>query len=182
VVNNQISSALSVVVGLALALGLAACNTPPPKQPGDDDNFGSSREKKMSDAPPSDTSAADTQPPPAPEKGGLNEDQRKQMEIALHRGGDKAAQCPVSTGIEDAPRGKGEVTVTFDGKKGRITDVTVGPPWAGTPIESCIKRSFVGEIVLPFDGEALEVPYTVEMPARKDAAPPPATGPKKKGK
>lgn len=178
-VNNQLLSALFVIVGLALAP--VACNTPPPKQPGDDDNFGSTSSTKTSDTPPSDTSAMDTQPPPLPEKKGLNEDQRKQMEIALKRGGDKAVQCPVSTGIEDAPRGKGEVTVTFDGKKGQITDAVVGPPWAGTPIEACIKRSFIGEYILPFEGDSLEVPYTVELPPRKDAAPPAGTA-KKKGK
>src|SRR5438094_453243 len=64
-------------------------------------------------------------------------------------------------------RGEGEVKVTFDGKKGRATDVSVGPPWAGTEMESCIKRSFVGEIIVPFDGE-LEVPYTVKLPAKPE--------------
>jgi hypothetical protein len=100
----------------------------------------------------------------------------------LRRGSDKAVQCPTSTGIEDAPRGKGEVTVTFDGQKGRITEAVVGPPWAGTPIESCIKRSFVGEFIIPFDGPALDVPYTIELPARKDVAPPGKPAGKKKGK
>ena len=57
--------------------------------------------------------------------------------------------------------------VTFDGKKGRATDVAVGPPWAGTETESCIKRAFVGEIIVPFDGE-LEVPYTVKLPAKAE--------------
>ena len=49
-----------------------------------------------------------------------------------------------------------------NGKKGRATDVQVGPPWAGTDAESCIKRAFIGEIVVPFEGE-LEVPYTVKL-------------------
>ncbi len=57
--------------------------------------------------------------------------------------------------------------VTFDGKKGRATDVTVGTPWAGTGVESCIKRSFIGEIIVPFDGE-LEVPYTVKLPPKPE--------------
>jgi hypothetical protein len=167
--ERMVKEQLSVAFVAAIGLALVGCNTPPPKQPGQENEF--TQPTKPTPETPSETGSGDTQPPPAEKSGGLNEDQKKQMEIALHRGGDKAAQCPVSSGIEDAPRGKGEVAVTFDGQKGRITEVTVGAPWAGTPIESCIKRSFVGEIVLPFDGDPLEVPYTVELPAKKDAAP-----------
>ena len=111
------------------------------------------------------TAAADTQPPPADDE--LTPDQKAQMEIALRRGGEKAANC--AKVVPDGPRGEGEVKVTFDGKKGRATDVTMGPPWAGTEMESCIKRSFVGEIIVPFEGE-LEVPYTVKLPSRGEPA------------
>ena len=90
----------------------------------------------------------------------LNEAQREQMEIALRRGGDKAANC--TSVVPTAAKGEGEVKVTFNGKKGRATDVSVGPPWAGTDAEGCIKRAFIGEIVVPFDG-TLEVPYTVKV-------------------
>ncbi len=109
-----------------------------------------------------DTPVADVKPPSEDE---LTPDQKAQMEIALRRGGDKAANC--AKVIPESPRGEGEVKVTFDGKKGRATDVAVGPPWAGTETESCIKRSFVGEIIVPFDGE-LEVPYTVKLPAKPE--------------
>jgi hypothetical protein len=125
---------------------------------------------------------AATETAPATEEG-LTEDQKAQMEIALRRGGEKAANC--AKVVPDGPRGEGEVKVTFDGKKGRATDVAVGPPWAGTDVESCIKRSFVGEIVVPFDGE-LEVPYTVKLPAKPEDASKtkpgakPAKDPKKK--
>jgi hypothetical protein len=95
----------------------------------------------------------------------LNADQKAQMEIALRRGGDKAANC--GSVVPDAQRGEGEVKVTFDGKKGRAVDVQVGAPWAGTPAESCIKRAFVGEIIVPFEGQ-LEVPYTVKIAAKGD--------------
>jgi hypothetical protein len=114
----------------------------------------------------------------------LTEDQKAQMEIALRRGGEKAANC--ATVVPDAKTGEGEVKVTFDGKKGRAVEVTVGAPWAGTPVESCIKRSFVGEIIVPFEGE-LEVPYNVKLtraevvdPKAKGKDPKPAKDPKKK--
>ena len=89
------------------------------------------------------------------------------MEIALRRGGDKAANC--ASVVPDGPKGEGEVTVTFDGKKGRSIKATVGPPFAGTAMEACIARSFVGEIVVPFDGD-LEVPYTVKVGVKGGAA------------
>jgi hypothetical protein len=97
----------------------------------------------------------------------LNAAQREQMEIALRRGGEKSAKC-VDV-VPEAPRGEGEVKVLFDGQKGRATDATVGPPFAGTPVEACIKRAFVGEIIVPFEGDALEVPYTVKLPPKQGA-------------
>lgn len=100
----------------------------------------------------------------------LTNDQKAQMEIALRRGGDKAAQC-ISV-ASDAKPGEGEVKVTFDGKIGKATDVVVGPPWAGLPlVESCIKRSFIGEYIVPFSG-TLEVPYSIKLVAKEAPADP----------
>jgi len=117
------------------------------------------------------TAPVDTGTPkdPEPSSGGgdksakeedLNEAQKTQMEIALRRGGDKSANC--ATVVPNAAKGEAEVKVTFDGKKGRAVDVQVGPPWAGTDAEQCIKRAFIGEIIVPFEGQ-LEVPYTVKL-------------------
>jgi hypothetical protein len=103
---------------------------------------------------------------PAPaESGGLNAAQKEQMEVVLKRGGDAAATC--SEGVPDGKGGAGEVKVLFDGQKSRITEVTVGAPWAGTSMEACIKRSFVNQIIIPFDGDPLEVPYDLKIPERK---------------
>jgi hypothetical protein len=167
--RTPIAAVIIVVLGSALVACAGA-----PTQVGEENNFSQQSDDKPKPDPDTDGTkwtgpSQDTGTATTTESGGLNEEQKKQMEIALKRGGDKAAQCPQSTGNEDVPRGKGEVKVVFDGLKGRVTEVTVGPPWAGTPIESCIKRSFVGEIVLPFEGDPLEVPYTVEIPAKKDA-------------
>ena len=108
----------------------------------------------------------------------LNDAQKTQMEIALRRGGDKAANC--YSVVPGTAKGEGEVKVTFNGKKGRATDVSVGPPWAGTDAESCIKRAFIGEIIVPFDGD-LEVPYTVKVgPKGGDTDKGDKTKPKKK--
>ncbi len=107
----------------------------------------------------------------------LNDAQKAQMEVALRRGGDKSAHC---FGVaEGAVAGKGEVKVTFDGKKGHTVDATVPAPWAGTPAEACIKRAFIGEMLVPFDG-TLEVPYAIELGAKSGAPPAKTKDPKKK--
>ncbi|WP_437673292.1 hypothetical protein [Sorangium sp. So ce131] len=144
-------------------LAAAACSGAKPKQAGEDYNF----DQAYSDeAPPAEAESSGAEASGSKDSGSaLNEDQKKQMEIALRRGGDKAANC--AEVVANAPTGEGEVKVVFDGQKGRVTDVLVGPPFAGTPAEACVKRAFVGEIVLPFEGEPLEVPYTVKLPAKK---------------
>lgn len=125
---------------------------------------------------------AKTPPPPKDEpksEGGvadLNDDQKEQIKVALRRGGEKAQQC---NKVSNATvYGEGEVQVVFDGKIGKATDATVGAPFAGTAIESCVKRSFIDEIIVPFDG-TLTVPYTVKIEAPKAAAPDKKDGKKK---
>jgi hypothetical protein len=144
-----------------LALTAVSCSGTQPKQAGDDNYF---EQTPTGDS----TESSKYEGSSAPEEsGGLNPEQKKQMEIALRRGGEKAANCPEV--VPDSPTGEGEVKVVFDGQKGRATDVVVGPPFAGTPAEACIKRAFIGEIIVPFDGEPLEVPYSVKLPAKKGA-------------
>jgi hypothetical protein len=156
-------------LALLLLVAISGCAGAKPKQVGDEDNFSpapkstATEEDAPAAAPTAEPKETWAPSPKEPEGGGMNEDQKAQMEIALRRGGEKAANC--ATVVPDAPRGEGQVKVLFDGKKGRCTDVTVGKPFAGTPVESCIKRAFVGEFVVPFDGE-LEVPYTVKLPTK----------------
>lgn len=154
---------------VVLAPFILACSGSQPKDSETPSNDGSGE----NDAKPADDTG-DSQPPPAKpssgdtgnsgESGGLNDTQKEQMEIVLKRGHKKAENCSAS--VPEGKGGEGEVKVLFDGQKGRITDVTVGAPWAGTPMESCLKRAWIGEIVLPFDGDPLEVPYPVKIPER----------------
>jgi hypothetical protein len=164
-------------LGIALVCLVAAgCGASQPKQSGDENNF---------DSTPAGSASATAESAPkwsdkasSKEKDDdLNEAQKTQMEIALRRGGDKAANC--TSVVPTAAKGEGEVKVTFNGKKGRATDVSVGPPWAGTDAESCIKRAFVGEIIVPFDGE-LEVPYTIKLGPKGDGDKAPKGKDKKK--
>ena len=150
---------------LVATLALAGCAGAPPKQEPIEEKFSSAEMDHDPNAGPA-----------ASSEGDLTPDQKAQMEIALRRGGDKAANCAAV--VPDAPHGEGEVKVTFDGKKGRSVAAEVGPPWAGTSVESCIKRSFVGEIIVPFEG-VLDVPYTVKLGGKADATKD-AKDPKKK--
>lgn len=68
----------------------------------------------------------------------------------LERGERKAQEC----GAMGAPVGEGEVTVVFDGEKGRVTEVELGYPYADASeqAQKCIKNAFMGEMIPPFDG------------------------------
>ncbi len=116
---------------------------------------------------PSDVSStpapAATEPDPS-ESGKLNEEQEAQMIIALKRGAEKAAQC--GEVVPGSPTGEGDVEITFDGKKGRVVEAVPGAPFAGSPAEACIRRAFVGEIILPFDGDPKIVHYPVKIPEK----------------
>ena len=147
-------------VAFALVIASAACGGAQEEEHSAVDNF-----TTMPTARP----AADSAPKPEIKKeDDLTQDQKEQMEIALRRGGTKVENC--SRVVPDSPPGEAEVTVVFDGKKGRCVDVNVGAPWVGTPAENCIKRAFIDEIVVPFEG-TLEVPYKVKI-VKADATPP----------
>jgi hypothetical protein len=171
-----------IAVVLVASLFAAGCGGPP-KQANSEDEFGKSSDTPSS--PPPSGGDSDAKPASggdaAPAGGGdasggrLNKDQEAQIAVALRRGRDKAAQCPDV--VPNAPTGDANVKVTFDGKKGRSVDASVDAPFAGTPIEACIKRAFIDEIVLPFDGGNLDRSTTVKIAAK--GAPAPDKKPKK---
>lgn len=158
-------------VAILIALADLGCGSQPPRQANDENNFDQTPTGASSDTGEGYTA------PPSEGGGKLTEEQEAQMLVALKRGGEKSAQC--ADVVPGAPTGEGEVQVLFDGQKGRVTDAVVGPPFAGTPVESCIKRSFVGEIIVPFEGEPKSVPYTVKLSDKKAPAPAPDKDKKK---
>ncbi len=164
---------LSCVALLCAGAFSAGCGGSQPKQAGEGDDWSSSG--TGTDAPATDAD----QPPPAVKHSGegegegagdLNDDQKEQIKVALRRGGVGAADC-----INSVPgaktTGEGEVQVTFDGKIGKAVEATVGAPFAGTEMEACIKRAFVGQYGLTFDGAPLTVPYTIKIEKKGGTAP-----------
>ena len=116
-------------------------------------------------------------PPPEPAKGDdeLDQDTKDQIKAALKRAGELAATCNRSS--QTNIQGEGTVTVTIDGSVGRFTDATMTEPFAGTPVEDCIKQAFVQEYALKFEGK-LELPYTLKL--EPGTAVDPKKDPKKK--
>lgn len=168
--NLLSSTSQNFALAVAVSALVSACGAQP-KQVGDDYGFDSQPPKPSSDSSDSssDSSSTTVEEPTkwtgAAEPMKLNEDQEKQISIALTRGEKKAANC--SQVVDGAPTGEGEVKVTFDGKIGKATETEVLPPFAGTVVETCIKRSFVGEYCLPFEGEPLVRRHKIKLPAKK---------------
>ena len=166
--RSSTSRIFTITLSIATAALLLACGGAP-KQVGDDYGF-DAPPPKSSDS--SSDSSANSKPVEEPEKWTgaaepmkLNADQEKQIEIALTRGEKKAANC--TQVVDNAPTGEGVVKVTFDGKIGKAVEAEVLAPFAGTSVETCIKRSFVGEYCLPFEGEPLVRRHKINLPAKK---------------
>jgi hypothetical protein len=156
-------SVSAMTQGMLVALALTVACGPSQKEP-DEPQINIPLKEGVGDGTPV------TEDPP-PEEGALSEDQKAMIKVALRRGGDKAAQC-AGTVPDGKTFGEGEVQVTFDGKIGKVTEAIVGPPFSGTEMEPCIKRSFVNEYALTFDGAPLTVPYTVKLEKKTTATPP----------
>lgn len=153
---------------LPAALGLAVVACASAQSPDDDDI-----------AIPLTSSTIEAKMPPPEEKKSdddLDQDTKDQIKAALKRAGELAATCNKSS--QTNIQGEGTVTVTIDGGTGRFTDAVMSEPFAGTPVEDCIKQAFVQEYALKFKGK-LELPYTLKL--EPGTATPPKKDPKKPG-
>jgi len=192
VIRSVSGWARSLVVLVPFVL---ACSSSTPKDPGVPSNDGSgdsagdgsgsgsegSGEEGTSSKPhkrPASSSSSDSSGSSGDGASGLSSDKKEWMEAVLKRGAGKAANCTGT--VPDGKGGEGDVKILFDGKIGKITEVSVGAPWAGTSMEACIKRGWVGEYIMPFEGDPLEVPYSIKIPEKAGAAA--AADPKKPGK
>src|SRR5262249_13594822 len=86
---------LFTAAGFVLAFVLVGCGGAP-KQVGDENNWANSdsSSSKSSDTGSSEKWSGSKESSKGGEESDLNEDQQKQMEVALRRGGEKAANCP----------------------------------------------------------------------------------------
>ena len=114
-----------------------------------------------------DTTATSTkpdnpEPPPAdtgkPAAGGDTPFDRGAASSALNGAAGSAKGCKKP----DGPTGSAKVQVTF-APSGKATQATVGAPFAGTPVGSCIAGAFRGLKVPPFSGAPVTVSKTVNI-------------------
>ena len=85
---------------------------------------------------------------------------RAAAEAALAAGADAAReQCPKpgQTG------GQGDVRVTF-APSGDVTAATIDAAWGSTPLGGCVRSAFTGLRVPPFDGAAVTLSRSVDIP------------------
>jgi hypothetical protein len=83
--------------------------------------------------------------------------------VVLKRGGRKAQNCP--NVVPDTPLEESDIDVVFDGTKGRVVDVDLSTSsfsGASEQAQKCIKNSFIGEILPPFDGKKV-MPFTLKI-------------------
>lgn len=149
--NDGSTTLKHLLCGLVPFLLVACASSPPP----DDDAIS---------IPLTDTTVTAKAPPPAEtsDPGEISQDTKDQIKVALRRGGEKAAECNKAANANVV--GEGQVEVVVDGKIGKVVDAIVGAPFAGTAVEDCIKRSFINEYALPFEGQ-LTIPYSVTLKA-----------------
>lgn len=101
-----------------------------------------------------DTKPAETA---APAAGGA-EFNRDAASAAMGGAAGAASGC----GKEGGPTGRGKVSVTF-APSGRATNVSVGPPFGGTSVGSCIAGAFRKISVPPFSGDPITVSKSVNI-------------------
>ena len=107
--------------------------------------------------------------PKAEDPSGFDADMAKTM---IERARKQAVQCP--NVAKDTPVGEGEITLTWDGKTGKIADVDLGSNFTrGSKTgQDCLKAAFVGQMVTNFQGQKKQK-YTLTVPppaAEKDDA------------
>jgi len=100
------------------------------------------------------------EPPKAEPAGGGGEFDRGAASASLSSAAGTAKGCSVPGG--GGPSGSAKVQVTF-APSGRVSSVSVGPPYAGTPTGSCIAGAFKGAKVPPFSGQPVTVSKTVTL-------------------
>ena len=74
-----------------------------------------------------------------------------------------AASRATSCSNPDGPSGSARAMVTFS-PDGPVTEVSLPPPFAGTPVGSCVVSAFRGAHVPPFSGGSVTLPQSFRVP------------------
>jgi hypothetical protein len=148
-----------ISIGIILATSaLVACGPKRPESQTKDAGMGTRYEPEQSSMGESEIAKEEVD-------DGTREFDQDAADVALKRGARKVKECAKSA---DAPAGTAEVEVVFDGEKGRITEVRLPTLWEDAPDrgKNCIKNSWMGEYVPPFDGGPQNRSIEVEIPEK----------------
>ncbi len=91
----------------------------------------------------------------------------KHAQLELRRATLNAITCP-ETAVEPkkVPKGEADINVSFT-KDGSVKEVSVSPPFEGSPIEECIINAYKGVKVPPFREEEKSVPWKADLTGKK---------------
>lgn len=113
---------------------------------------------KKDDPKPETTTPKEEPKTAEPVKGGDAPFDRGAASSAMNGAAGSAKGCKKA----DGPTGSAKVSVTF-APSGKATQATVGAPFAGTSVGSCIAGAFKGLSIPPFSGAAVTVSKTVNI-------------------
>ena len=121
--------------------------TPAPASGGDDET-----DDDETDDEEAQEKEAEEKPKEEPEPEPVAEFNRGAARSALSSAAGAASGCGQSGG----PTGRGSAQVTFS-SSGRVSGVSVGPPFAGTAVGSCAAAAFRNASVPPFSGNSVSL-------------------------
>ncbi len=116
---------------------------------------------KAADTKPAETKPEETAPAPAPPSPPEGDAPFDKSAAARVMGGARAAAA--SCKQEGGPQGNATVHVTFAPNGVSTLAMVEGPPFAGTPVGSCIAAKFRGLKIPPFSGSSVTVRTTVPL-------------------
>ncbi len=89
----------------------------------------------------------------------------KQGELEVRRATLSAATCPDTQ--EKAPKGVGEVTITFK-SDGTVQETSLNSPFAGSSLEECVLMAYNNIIVPPFNEASHTITWKVDLTGKKE--------------
>lgn len=90
----------------------------------------------------------------------------EQAKLELRRATRSAHTCVEVVQGENLPKGEADVTITF-GRDGGVRDVSIGSPFAGSPLEECVLNAYRAVIVPPFAESEHTVSWRVDLTGEK---------------
>ena len=86
--------------------------------------------------------------------------------MELRRATLNAITCPDVVPDKKVPKAEADLNITFS-RDGSVTEVSVSPPFADSPIEECLINAYKGVKVPPFKESERSVPWKADLTGKK---------------